>query len=116
MAMKLLVTYENAKTGEYEKYTTTFEELADSFNGMLNEEIVGKALRDTGKAILANGYATTTVKAIGAALECRCCGRTVPPMDSYPIHTACIPKHWNKHANGVNASRCREFGREAKTV
>ena len=43
-------------------------------------------------------------------LECRCCGRTVPPMDSYPIHTRCIPKHWNKHAHGVNASRCREFG------
>ena len=62
MAMKLLVTYENAKTGEYEKYTTTFEELADSFNGMLNEEIVGKALRDTGRAILENGYATTAVE------------------------------------------------------
>jgi hypothetical protein len=43
-------------------------------------------------------------------LECRCCGRTVPPMDSYPIHTACIPRHWDRHAHGVNASRCREFG------
>jgi hypothetical protein len=62
MAMELLVTYENTKTGEYEKYTTTFEELADSFNGMLNEKIVKKALRDTGKAILENGYATTAVE------------------------------------------------------
>ena len=49
-------------------------------------------------------------------LKCRCCGKAVPPMDSYPIHTACIPKHWDRHAHGVNASRCREFGREAETV
>ena len=60
--MKLLVTYENTKTREYEKYATTFEELVDSFNGMLNEKIVEKVLRDTGEAILENGYATTTVK------------------------------------------------------
>ena len=60
--MKLLVTYENTKTREYEKSATTFEELVDSFNGMLNEKIVEKVLRDTGEAILENGYATTTVK------------------------------------------------------
>jgi len=64
MAMKPLVTYENTKTGEYEKYTTTFEELADSFNG-IEAAAVAAAIRDTGEAILENGYATTTVKAIG---------------------------------------------------
>ena len=59
---ELLVTYENTKTGEYEKYATTFEELVDSFNGMLNEKIVRKLLKDTGQAILENGYATTTLR------------------------------------------------------
>ena len=43
-------------------------------------------------------------------LKCRCCGKAVPPVDSYPIHTACIPKHWDRHAHGVNAGRCQEFG------
>ena len=63
--MKLLVAYENTKTGECEKYATTFEELVDSFNGILDEKIVEKVLRDTGEAILENGYATTTVKVEG---------------------------------------------------
>ena len=60
--MKLLVTYENTKTREYEKYARSFEVLVDAFSGMLNEKIVEMVLRDTGEAILENGYATTTVK------------------------------------------------------
>ena len=39
---------------------------------------------------------------------CRCCGKHVWWSDT-PIHTRCIPKHWGKHAKGVNASRCQEF-------
>lgn len=43
-------------------------------------------------------------------MTCRCCGKPVPPFDAHPIHTRCIPKHWAKHGQGLNASRCREFG------
>ena len=42
---------------------------------------------------------------------CRCCGKNVYMFDGAPIHTACIPKHWAKHSHGVNASRCKEFGK-----
>jgi hypothetical protein len=41
---------------------------------------------------------------------CRCCGNQVSNVDHYPIHTACIAKHWAKHKNGANVSRCAEFG------
>ena len=41
---------------------------------------------------------------------CRCCGNQVLNSDRYPIHTACIAKHWQRHDNGVNVSRCAEFG------
>ena len=47
--------------------------------------------------------------------ECRCCGKYVPGWYAYGdnsefnIHTKCIPKHWDKHARGVNRSRCKEF-------
>ena len=41
---------------------------------------------------------------------CRCCGRDVATFDNAPICTRCIPKHWGKHARGVNASRCKEYG------
>jgi hypothetical protein len=44
---------------------------------------------------------------------CRCCGKPVLSFDGHPIHTKCIPKHWGKHANGVNASRCVEFGQKS---
>jgi len=44
------------------------------------------------------------------ALICRCCGAGVAPLTDHPIHTKCIPKHWDKHARGQFASRCREFG------
>ena len=60
--MKINVTYENTKTGEYEKYTTTFQELVDDFGGMLDEKIVLEELIATGEAILNVGYATTTVR------------------------------------------------------
>jgi hypothetical protein len=41
---------------------------------------------------------------------CRCCGKPVGfTGDDYPIHTKCIPKHWGKHAKGINFSRCKEF-------
>lgn len=46
--------------------------------------------------------------------SCRCCGGPVYNSDQYPIHTRCIPKHWDKHAKGINASRCKEFGKKAK--
>jgi hypothetical protein len=42
-------------------------------------------------------------------MRCRCCGKSVFSYDGHPIHTSCIPKHWGKHARGVNASRCQEF-------
>ena len=45
---------------------------------------------------------------------CRCCGNVVLSFDGHPIHTRCIPKHWGKHSHGINASRCKEFGRKAK--
>ena len=41
---------------------------------------------------------------------CRCCGKALEWVtDNHPIHTACIPNHWGKHAKGINASRCAEF-------
>ena len=54
-------------------------------------------------------------------MDCRCCGKPLNPVehmvgltatikDGHPIHTRCIPKHWGKHSNGVNNSRCKEFG------
>jgi hypothetical protein len=51
-----------------------------------------------------------------ANIECRCCGKALGLLetDGHPIHTRCIPKHWDKHAHGINASRCREFGKDAK--
>jgi hypothetical protein len=42
-------------------------------------------------------------------MRCRCCGKSVFTFDGTPLHTACIPRHWGKHARGVNASRCKEF-------
>jgi len=45
---------------------------------------------------------------------CRCCGKPVLAFDGHPIHTKCIPKHWAKHAHGINASRCIEFGQKAR--
>ena len=47
-------------------------------------------------------------------LPCRCCGKNVTTFDGYPIHTLCIPKHWDNHAKGKNASRCKEFGKGGK--
>jgi len=50
------------------------------------------------------------VKDLGVRLKyCRCCGGAVYAFDGYPIHTKCIPKHWDRHAKGINASRCKEF-------
>lgn len=47
------------------------------------------------------------------SVTCRCCGK---PLYFWlnPIHTQCIPKHWGKHAHGINASRCKEFGKGAQ--
>jgi hypothetical protein len=47
---------------------------------------------------------------------CRCCGKPVRTFDGAPIHTACLPNHWDKHVwqrvqEGTNASRCQEWGR-----
>lgn len=46
---------------------------------------------------------------------CRCCGENLRTfferVDRSPIHTRCIPKHWGKHGKGINASRCKEFGK-----
>lgn len=39
---------------------------------------------------------------------CVCCGKPVIWTD-YQIHTACIKKHWDRHARGKNASRCKTF-------
>ena len=60
--IKVSVTYENTNTGEYEKYTTTFQGLIDEFVGMLDEKTVLDELTATGEAILNVGYATTTVR------------------------------------------------------
>lgn len=47
------------------------------------------------------------------AIVCRCCGKAgsnrIESLIDAPIHTMCIPKHWGKHAKGVNATRCKEF-------
>ena len=60
--------------------------------------------------------------------SCRCCGRElgiiegmmhiqecanhgINLVDSYGIHTRCIPKHWSNHSLGRSASRCKEFGK-----
>ena len=47
----------------------------------------------------------------GVKMVCRCCGKGVHYSDREPIHTACIAKHWGKHAQKINASRCYEFGK-----
>jgi len=51
---------------------------------------------------------------------CRCCGKPLSvfekALDNSPIHTLCVYKHWAKHDRGINASRCREFGRKAGKV
>ena len=47
-------------------------------------------------------------------ITCRCCGKNLGLerfMDDAPIHTRCIPKHWGKHAHGIHATRCQEFGK-----
>ena len=50
------------------------------------------------------------------AEKCRCCGKFVPGWYAHNqngvmvnIHTQCIGKHWSKHSNKLNASRCVEF-------
>ena len=55
---------------------------------------------------------------VAMVTKCRCCGGAFPLMriDNYPIHTRCIPKHWGKHSQGINASRCKEFGKERVNV
>jgi heterodisulfide reductase subunit A-like polyferredoxin len=60
--MKLLVTYENTRTGEYEKYETTLVELLDSFNGTMNASLNIAELLVLGKVIFEVGHAKTTVK------------------------------------------------------
>ena len=40
--------------------------------------------------------------------RCRCCAHMIWDYEA-PICTRCIPKHWGKHAKGINASRCHEF-------
>jgi hypothetical protein len=59
---------------------------------------------------------------------CRCCGRYVrntsnvesftqrPGAAGGNICTLCIPKHWGRHAKGINASRCHEFKEDAITL
>lgn len=43
---------------------------------------------------------------------CRCCGlEGLITPDAHPICTRCIPRHWDKHAHGKNASKCREYSR-----
>lgn len=32
--------------------------------------------------------------------------------DPHPIHTKCIAKHWQNHANGISAGRCHEFAKK----
>ena len=57
---------------------------------------------------------TDTLNRINAInIVCRCCGKNLGLerfIDTAPIHTRCIPKHWGKHSHGINASRCAEFG------
>lgn len=46
-------------------------------------------------------------------IYCRCCDkRNVPYYKEIAICTTCIPKHWGKHAKGINSSRCKEFGKK----
>ena len=47
---------------------------------------------------------------------CRCCGKALwglayrdAKATGRGIHTGCISRHWGKHSDGVNASRCAEF-------
>jgi len=47
-------------------------------------------------------------------IMCRCCGKQVLHYDGNPIHTTCIPKHGGRHNYGVNASRCKEFGKRGR--
>jgi hypothetical protein len=73
---------------------------------------------------------------------CRCCGRYVredaitledaitivgnisnvesctqrPGAAGGNICTLCIPRHWGRHARGINASRCHEFKEDAITL
>ena len=59
--MQLLVTYDNPRYGEHEEYTTSLTALAKSFNGTLNTKAVRQVLEASGTAVMANGYATTTI-------------------------------------------------------
>ena len=63
--MKLLVHYENTRTEEDEWSTASVDELVDSFNdcgyGLWSEFNIKRDLSDKGKAVIKNGYATTTV-------------------------------------------------------
>ena len=63
--MKVKVTYHNDYRNEHEEYTTTFEEVIDSFLGIVepfDPDGVQKELLDTGYVTIANGYATTTLE------------------------------------------------------
>lgn len=43
--------------------------------------------------------------------HCRCCGGALWTHDGHPIHTGCIVKHWDRHAKGINISKCHEFSK-----
>ena len=62
----IAVTYSNPRTGEFEQYTTTLDELIETFSGMRGVALqIRRDLEASGNAAVVIGHATTTMMVAG---------------------------------------------------
>jgi len=108
--MLVTVTYDNPYYEEHEEYTTTLAELKDEWAETLDIDWVAHDLENSGKAVIRNGYATTTVMSItwnpgdqaNPAVMCEFCQTIDTPIGGDYIMT-------------VSEEECKWFDRENHT-
>ena len=105
--MLVNVIYDNPYYEEHNEYTTTLAELKDEWAETLDIDWVAHDLENSGKAVIRNGYATTTVMSItwnpgdqaNPAVMCEFCQTIDTPIGGDYIMT-------------VSEEECKWFDRE----